>query len=107
MRDTRLSWHIAWRYKSFVRGIDKSLTAEFATDESKNLDVPALVVTAAYDHGSRPEFQIPAAEKYLSNRRIEKFDCSHWIPLEKPKELVKLLQDFVSSLWNKFVMFVD
>ncbi|KUL82401.1 hypothetical protein ZTR_10326 [Talaromyces verruculosus] len=85
-------------YKSFIRGIDKLLTAEFATDESKNLNIPALVVTATFDHGSRPEFQIPAAEKYLSNRRIENCECSHWIPLEKPKELVALLEGFASAL---------
>ena len=74
------------------------LTAEFATDESKNLDIPALVVTATFDYGSRPEFQIAAAEKYLSNRRIENCECSHWIPLEKPKELVALLEGFASTL---------
>jgi pimeloyl-ACP methyl ester carboxylesterase len=74
------------------------LHADFIKDESKNLDIPALVVTAAYDYGSRPEFQIPAAEKHLSNGRIEKFDCGHWIPLERPKELVALLQEFTSSL---------
>lgn len=81
-----------------MRGIDKSLNAKFATDESKNLEIPALVVTAAHDYGSRPEFQIPAAEKHLSRGRIEKFECGHWIPLEKPKELVALLREFADSL---------
>ncbi|EED14642.1 epoxide hydrolase, putative [Talaromyces stipitatus ATCC 10500] len=85
-------------YKSFIRGIDKSLYERFTTDESKNLDIPAVVVTAAYDCGSRPEFQIPAAEKHLSNRRIERFECGHWIPLERPKELVILLEEFASGL---------
>ncbi|EEA23360.1 hypothetical protein TMatcc_002219 [Talaromyces marneffei ATCC 18224] len=85
-------------YKSFIRGIDRPFHAQFTTDESKNLNIPALVVTAKYDYGSRPEFQIPAAEKHLSIRRIEMFDCSHWIPLEKPKELVALLEEFARSL---------
>lgn len=85
-------------YKSFIRGVDKPFHVKFTTDESKNLDIPALVVTAKYDYGSRPEFQIAAAEKHLTNRRIEMFDCSHWIPLEKPKELVALLEGFANGL---------
>lgn len=86
------------RYKAFIRGIDASLHAEFQSDESKNLNIPSVVVTAKHDYGSRPEFQIPAAQKYLSNKRVEQLDCGHWIPLEKPVELVSLIDNFIAEI---------
>lgn len=79
------------RYKSFIRGIDQRLYARFASDESKNLDIPALLVLAEYDYASVPQFQLMAAEKHFSKRRVERLQCSHWIPTEKPGELVELL----------------
>ncbi|KAH8695501.1 Alpha/Beta hydrolase protein [Talaromyces proteolyticus] len=88
-----LSW-----YKSCIRGVDEPFYSKFETDESKTLDFPALVITAEYDYVCHPEFQKPAAQKYLTNGRVEQLQCSHWVPLEKPAKLFKLLDEFASGL---------
>lgn len=86
------------RYKAFIRAIDAPLYAEFQFDESKSLNIPSVVVTAKHDYDSRPEFQIPAAQKYLSNKPVEQLDCGHWIPLKKPMELVSLIDNFIGQI---------
>ncbi|KAJ9298635.1 hypothetical protein DTO271G3_3602 [Paecilomyces variotii] len=85
-------------YKSAARRVDQEYYSTFTTDESKSLDIPSLLVTAAYDRVCVPELQKPRTEQYLHNNRTEEFECGHWIPLEKPDELVRLLEGFANQL---------
>lgn len=90
---------VSFRYRSAIRGVDAAWAAsDLATDESKSLDIPAMVVAAQHDYVCRPEVQALAAEKFLRKFRLEKFESGHWIPLEKPDELVKLMEDFTGGL---------
>lgn len=90
--------NICHRYKSFLRGIDEPFYSKLTTDESKNLDMPALLVTAEKDYVCHAAFQRQAFEKHTKNGRIEQFACSHWIPSEKPDETVALLDEWVGSI---------
>lgn len=82
-----------------MRGIDDPwASSSLATDDNKSLDIATVIVTGEYDYVCRPEMQKPSAEQFLRNHRIEQFQCGHWIQLEKPDELVKLLEEFSKSL---------
>lgn len=89
-------------YKSYIRGIDEPFYSKLTTDEDKNLDIPALLVTAEYDYVCHAAFQKPNFEKHLTNGRMEQFACSHWIPSEKPDDLVVLLDEWVGSFDTTF-----
>lgn len=78
-----------------MRNVDETYAASLATEESKSIGLPVLVIVGEYDYVCVPDFQKPTADAYLPNHRIERLQCGHWIPLEKPAELVELLKGFL------------
>ncbi|KAF2678789.1 putative epoxide hydrolase [Lentithecium fluviatile CBS 122367] len=81
-------------YKAVMRHINESYAASFTTEQSKQILLPALLVVGKDDYVCVPDFQKPAADAYLPDHRIERLECGHWIPLEKPAEFVALLEGF-------------
>ncbi len=43
---------------------------------------------------------IPVAEAFFPNMRLETLDTGHWVHAEKPSETVKLIEDFVKGVRN-------
>lgn len=86
------------RYKAAIRGINEPYYSTFTTEESKNINVPAIVVVGEYDYACPPEFQKPNTEKYLSDAKIVQLQCGHWTPLEKADEVARLLEGFAKDL---------
>jgi soluble epoxide hydrolase / lipid-phosphate phosphatase len=81
-----------------VRGIDAPWASELATEESKSLDIPTLLIGAEFDYICRPELQKQGVEQYLRNHRIVQLQSGHWILLEQPDELAELLDGFTKDL---------
>ncbi|KUL84367.1 hypothetical protein ZTR_06340 [Talaromyces verruculosus] len=76
----------------------RTILLQTKTDESKNLDIPALLIAAEYDYVCHAAFQKLGFEKHLKNGRIEQLACSHWVPSEKPDEVVALLEEWVGGI---------
>ncbi|KAF1832753.1 putative epoxide hydrolase [Decorospora gaudefroyi] len=84
-------------YKSAIRQVDAPYYATFTTEESKCIDVPALVILGEHDYVCVPAFQTQTADAYLRNHRVERLQCGHWIPLEQPAAFSALLKEFAKS----------
>jgi pimeloyl-ACP methyl ester carboxylesterase len=78
-------------YRNFDRNWE--IVPEVGTDK---IEVPSLMVTAAWDPVLRPEMAagMPALVPDLETRRIE--ECGHWTQQEKPGELNRILVDWLS-----------
>ncbi|KAF2264110.1 putative epoxide hydrolase [Lojkania enalia] len=84
-------------YKGIMHKVDEPYNSTLTTEESKSIGLPSLVIVSEYDYVCVPDFQKPTANAYLCNHRIERLQCGHWIPLEKPTEFVALLKSFAKS----------
>ncbi len=80
-----------------MRKVDEPFISTL-TEEGKSIRLPSLVIVGEHDYVCIADFQKRTAEAYLRNHRVERLDCGHWIPLEKPKEFVALLKSFAESL---------
>jgi len=78
-------------YRNFDRNWE--IVPQVGTDR---IEVPSLMVTAAWDPVLRPEMAagMPALVPDLETRRIE--ECGHWTQQEKPGELNRILVDWLS-----------
>jgi pimeloyl-ACP methyl ester carboxylesterase len=81
-----------------MRKADAAYASTLTTEESKRVAVPALVVVCEKDYVCIPEFQKQTAATYLRNHRVESLPCGHWIMLEMPTELVRILGEFKKGL---------
>lgn len=84
------------RYKCALRGTDLSDEAHF-THEEKYLTLPNMLVVSTQDFATRADVQSGSAKEWMRGCRVERVDCGHWIPLEKPSELTALLVKFVEE----------
>ena len=82
---------------NFYRNIDRNWE-QAAALEGKQVTCPALMVMAEKDPVLRPELTA-GMEARVPNLRKELIrDCGHWTQQEKPKELNRLLLEFLGDL---------
>ena len=65
---------------------------------AKQLTIPNLLVVGDKDYATRADVQSQNARELIQNARIEVLDCGHWIQLERPEELLKLLIGFAEEV---------
>ncbi|KAL9112409.1 MAG: hypothetical protein Q9227_003251 [Pyrenula ochraceoflavens] len=85
-----LSW-----YKSAMQGINSSDEAEVS---DKECPLPNLLVVSEQDYVTRADMQSAKSKEWVPDLRIETLDCGHWIQLERPDELFKLLEGFATEV---------
>ncbi|KAE8383449.1 putative epoxide hydrolase [Aspergillus bertholletiae] len=87
-----LSW-----YKSAMRGAD--VEDEVAIPEAdKPCAVPSLFVAAKQDYVCRVDLQSGTLKQGAPDGRIEEIDAGHWVQLEQPAALNRLLISFADEV---------
>jgi soluble epoxide hydrolase/lipid-phosphate phosphatase len=84
-------------YKAAMRAVNAADEAE-VPHEQKFCSLPTMLVVSDQDYVTRADMQIPKSEKWCPQLQIETFDCGHWVQLEKPDEVTKLLKQFASKV---------
>jgi pimeloyl-ACP methyl ester carboxylesterase len=72
------------------------MTTSFA-DRLSSIAAPSLVIGGAGDPMFTPDLLRTAVVAPLAGARLELIDCGHEIPIEAPRELAALIEDFVLS----------
>ncbi|WVQ79075.1 hypothetical protein IAT38_001169 [Cryptococcus sp. DSM 104549] len=67
------------------------------TPESPQWDGPVLFLKGEHSRYLN-KHNIPVAEKFFPNMRLEVLDAGHWVHAERPKETVELVVDFVQGV---------
>ncbi|PLB55852.1 putative epoxide hydrolase [Aspergillus steynii IBT 23096] len=87
---------LCW-YKAAMRGVNAEDEADMS-EEDKLCPLPNLFVAAKQDYVCRADLQSTMAEKSVPKLRVEQVDCGHWVQLEVPEVLNRLLVEFVEEL---------
>ena len=88
-----LSW-----YKAAMHGVnDVDETA--ISQEDRFCKVPTLLIVSDEDYVTRAEVQVMKCKEWCPDLRIESLlGCGHWIQLERPEELHRLLEGFSAEV---------
>ncbi|OGM48107.1 hypothetical protein ABOM_002857 [Aspergillus bombycis] len=87
-----LSW-----YKAAMRGVDADDEAAIL-EEEKLCPLPNLFVAAKYDYVCRADLQSASSRTVAPGGRIEEIDAGHWVQLEQPEVVNRLLVDFAEEV---------
>lgn len=85
------------RYKSGIRGID-SVHCASLSEERKHVNLPTLLVVSDKDYITRADMQKESTTKWVKQLRIEELSCGHWVQLELPDHLTRLLEGFADEV---------
>ncbi|KAI0452240.1 alpha/beta-hydrolase [Xylaria acuta] len=84
-------------YKALMRGVQAAGEASL-TDEDRKLKVPVLGISCADDPVTRPEAVAQVTEPWAAAGYEERtVQAGHWLMLEKPDEVSRILVDFANS----------
>ncbi|XP_070554461.1 bifunctional epoxide hydrolase 2-like [Ptychodera flava] len=67
---------------------------------NRKVTVPSLMVTATYDSVLKPQSS-RHMEQWVPNLTRANLDCGHWIQTERPRELNKILIDWLDKVHQK------
>jgi non-heme chloroperoxidase len=77
--------------------LDAVMTSSFV-DRLASITAPSLVIGGSGDPMFPPDMLRGAVVPPLAGARLELIDCGHEIPIEAPRELAALIEDFVAGL---------
>lgn len=83
---------MSW-YKAAMRGINDVDEAGMS-DTARSCSVPVMLVVSDEDYVTRADMQIAKSKEWVADLRVETFDCGHWIQLERPAALLRVLESF-------------
>lgn len=84
-------------YKAGMRGVNLQDEANMSEDD-RYCKVPTLLVVGDQDYVTRADMHSSNSVKWVKKLRIETLHCGHWIQLEKPDELHRLLEGFAAEV---------
>ncbi|KAK9420622.1 putative AB hydrolase-1 domain-containing protein [Seiridium unicorne] len=85
-------------YKAALRGVNLPDEKDVA-EEDRFCKVPTLLVVSDLDYVTRADMQSQNTLKWAKQLRIETIqNCGHWIQLERPAELHKLIEGFAREV---------
>ncbi|GAB1199960.1 hypothetical protein APSETT444_009319 [Aspergillus pseudonomiae] len=87
-----LSW-----YKAAMRGVNLDDEAAIPAEE-RLCPVPSLFVAAKQDYVCRADLQSASSRMTAPGGRIEEIDAGHWVQLEQPEVVNRLLVDFAEEV---------
>lgn len=96
MRGVRTQAAIRRDFKKFLHGLDRQEMLE-ATEQLASFEGPALVAWAADDRVMPPEHGRRMAELLPNGRYVEIADSYTLIPEDQPRELARLVREFVAE----------
>lgn len=72
---------------------------EAVAEVDRYCKVPTLLVVSDLDYVTRAEMQSQNTSRWVKELRIETMlGCGHWVQLEQPEKLQRLLQDFAGEV---------
>jgi pimeloyl-ACP methyl ester carboxylesterase len=77
-----------------LRGTMELVTSTSFADRLESMTVPTLVVGGLHDQIFAPEALRDGVVAPLRGARLELLDCGHEIPVERPRELARLIDEF-------------
>ncbi len=77
--------------------LDAVMTSSFV-DQLASITAPSLVIGGSGDPMFPPDMLRGAVVPPLAGARLELIDCGHEVPIEAPRELAALIEDFVAGL---------
>ncbi|OCL10067.1 epoxide hydrolase [Glonium stellatum] len=92
-----LSW-----YKAAMRGVNAE-DEDAVLEEDKPCPLPNLFIAARYDYVTRADLQSTQGKKWVPDIRIETLDCGHWVQLEMPDEVNRLIVGFGEEVAGRTV----
>ena len=85
-------------YKAAMRGVNDADEAALS-QEGGFCKVPTLLIVSDEDYVIRAEAQVMKCKEWCPDLRIESLlGCGHWIQLERPEELQRLLEGFSAEV---------
>jgi soluble epoxide hydrolase / lipid-phosphate phosphatase len=87
-----LSW-----YKAAMGGVNSEDEAA-VPDEDKPCPLPNLFIAAEQDYVCRADLQTAQAKKWVPNLTVETVNCGHWVQLEEPEVVNRLLVNFAKTI---------
>jgi non-heme chloroperoxidase len=81
-----------------LRGTIELVTGAPFADRLPGMTVPTVVVGGRDDAIFTPEALTEGVVAPVRGARLELLDCGHEIPIERPRELAALIEDFASDL---------
>lgn len=93
----KLNWvTLRRRYKSTIWDIDLVHNAS-VPEERKHVNLPTLLVVSDNDYATRADIAKNDTAKWVKQLRIEELSCGHWVQLELPEDLTRLLEGFANE----------
>jgi pimeloyl-ACP methyl ester carboxylesterase len=83
--------------RAALEGTLNAATATSFTDRLAAVTSPSLVIGGSGDPMFPPDVLRAAVVPPLAGARLALVDCGHEIPIEAPRELAALIEDFVLS----------
>ena len=67
------------------------------TTEEKHIHGPTLLVICTLDYVGVPVIQEQNTREWVPNLQVKELATGHWVQLEKPDEVNKILKDFIEE----------
>ena len=67
------------------------------TPEQQHIQSPTLLVTSRFDYVGVPAVQEQRTRPWVKNLQVKELATAHWVQLEKPDEVNKILKDFIEE----------
>lgn len=94
-------------YKAAMRGINDEDEAQ-VSEADKFCKLPTLLIVSEEDYVTRADMNIAGTKPWVSDLRVKNLEgCGHWIQLERPEEVHRLLEEFGSELIEKLALQQD
>ncbi|MGY1809288.1 alpha/beta fold hydrolase [Blastococcus sp. SYSU D00669] len=84
--------------RAALQGTMELVTSTTFTDRLADLAVPTLVVGGRDDQIFTPDALAEAVAAPLPGARLEILDCGHEIPVERPRQLAELIDEFAAEV---------
>ena len=84
-------------YKAQIANVNTSDEASLAPERS-HIQQPTLLISAEKDLIAITAMQEQGMRPFVKDLRVETVDCGHWLQLEKPNEINRLLGKFFEEV---------
>lgn len=83
-------------YKAQIANLNTPDEAKLA-QERLRIQAPTLLVKCSLDYVGVPALQEQNTRPWVDNLQVKEFATGHWVQLEKPDEVNRILKDFIEE----------
>jgi soluble epoxide hydrolase/lipid-phosphate phosphatase len=86
-------------YKQAMAGVTHTSEMRISGSEyaAKKFEVPTLFVGCSQDMICIPALQEAGMKDFFSDLTVKSVDASHWVMIEKPKEMWEIVQEWIEE----------